>query len=254
MNIIGIIPARMASNRFPGKPLAEIMGKAMIYHVYWRSRMARSLNEVYLATCDKEIERYCRENKMNVIMTKDTHRCASDRAAEALEKIEKKTGRRADIVVMIQGDEPMLVPEMIDAVIRPMLKDKSISVANLMYEIKNAKEGSNSNVVKVVTDKNNYALYFSREAIPSQKKAKKDTVKYKQIAIIPFQRDFLITFNKLPQTPLEIIESVDMLRVLEHGHKVKMVMSPVNTYGVDTPGDFRTVRRLMSRDHLISRY
>ena len=111
-----------------------------------------------------------------------------------------------------------------------------------------------TNIVKVVKDENNCALYFSREAIPSEKKAKKGTVKYKQIAIIPFQRDFLITFNKLPRTPLEIIESVDMLRVLEHGHKVKMVMSPVNTYGVDTPSDFKMVRKLMSSDHLILRY
>lgn len=244
-NIIGIIPARMASTRFPGKPLAKILDKAMIYHVYRRSKMAKVLREVYIATCDKEIEDYCRKNNMNVIMTKDTHERASDRAAEAMEKIEGKTGQTIDIVVMIQGDEPMVTPEMVDLSVEPMLEGKDISVVNLMHELKGKDEEGNPNIVKVVADENGYALYFSREAIPSGKKAKKGVTRYKQIAIIPFRRDFLVTFNKLPQTTLEIIESIDMLRVLGHGYKVKMVMSPVNTYGVDTPQDLERVGELM---------
>ena len=248
MNIIGIIPARMSSTRFPGKPLVKIAGKAMIQHVYQRSKMAKSLKGIYIATCDKEIEDYCRSNNMNVVMTKDTHERASDRAAEAMEKIEKKTGEKADIVVMIQGDEPMVTPDMIDSVLKPLLEDETIVVANLMYELKSKEEENNPNIVKVVADKTDHALYFSREPIPSGKKAKKGVMRYKQIAIIPFRRDFLVTFNKLPQTPLEVIESVDMLRVLEHGYQVKMVMSPVNTYGVDTPRDLRYVKKFIKNE------
>src|SRR3989338_3222835 len=159
-NIIGIIPARMASNRFPGKPLAKILDKAMIYHVYWRSKMAKALREVYIATCDKEIEDYCRKNNMNVIMTGNTHERASDRTAEAMEKIEKKTKQKIDIVVMIQGDEPMVTPEMIDLSIEPMLRGKDISVVNLMYGLKGKDEEDNPNIVKVVADENGHALYF----------------------------------------------------------------------------------------------
>jgi len=254
MNTIGIIPARMASTRFPGKPLAEICGIPMIGHVYYRSRMSNALSEVYIATCDKAIEDYCFKNNMKVVMTKNTHTRASDRACEAMLKIEKKTGEKIDIVVMIQGDEPMLHPKMIDLAIGPMLKDKSISITNLMSELKNKKEEDDSNVVKVVVDKDNFALYFSREVIPSSRKFKEKITRYKQIAIIPFRRDFLITFNNLSAKPLEGIESVDMLRLLEHGHKVKMVISRFDTYGVDTPQDLKRVGRLMKNDPLVLQY
>ncbi|MCQ9207381.1 MAG: 3-deoxy-manno-octulosonate cytidylyltransferase [Omnitrophica bacterium] len=254
MNIIGIIPARMASNRFPGKPLVEIAGRAMIYHVYWRSKMSKVLNCVYVATCDREIEDYCRRAGIKVVMTADTHERATDRAAEAVVKIEKETKKNADIVVMIQGDEPMVFPEMIDSVVRPVVEKKDVRVANLMAELKNEEEEKDPNIVKVVVGKDNNALYFSREAIPSRKKAKGAPPCYKQVPIIPFARDFLITFNKLPQTPLEIIESVDMLRLLEHGYAVRMVPSGFSTYGVDTPRDLERVGKLMQADPLIPKY
>jgi len=254
MNIVGIIPARMASTRFPGKPLAKISGKAMIYHVYKRSKMAKTLKDVYIATCDKEIEEYSLENGMNVIMTKDTHQMASDRASEAMLKIEKEKSEKIDIVVMIQGDEPMVFPEMIDLATRPMVEDESIQVTNLASLLKNKEEAEDANIVKVVFDRDNHALYFSRNPVPSEKKAKEDISRYKQVPIIPFRRDFLITFNNLSRTPLEIIESVDMLRVLEHGYKVKMVLSEFSTYGVDTPADLERVERLMKQDPLIPKY
>ena len=254
MNNIGIIPARMGSSRFPGKPLADILGKPMISHVYWRSKMAESLKEVYIATCDKEIQEYCLANNMNVIMTKDTHERASDRAAEAMLKIESLTGDKVDIAVMIQGDEPMLVPEMINLVVAPMLNDKSILVANLMADLKDRQEHECPDEVKVVVDKNNFALYFSREPIPSRKKWGKDIPMLKQVCLIPFQRNFLIEFNELEPTPLEVIESVDMLRVIESGYKVKMVYSSHDTYSVDTVADLEKVTRLMQNDHLIGAY
>jgi 3-deoxy-manno-octulosonate cytidylyltransferase (CMP-KDO synthetase) len=191
---------------------------------------------------------------MNVVMTKDTHERASDRAAEAMLKIERLTGEKIDIVVMIQGDEPMLDPAMIDLALGPILKDNSILITNLMSELKSKEEQNDANVVKVVVDKDNYALYFSREPIPSPKKAKQDIIRYKQVPIIPFKRDFLITFNELLHRPLGVIESVDMLRLLEHGYRVKMVVSEFNTYGVDTPEDLKRVGGLIRKDPLFKMY
>jgi len=226
----------------------------MIYHVYFRSKLSKALNEVYIATCDKEIEDYCLENGMNVVMTSAAHQRASDRTAEAMLKIEKETGRKIDIVAMIQGDEPMLRPQMIDLAVRPLSKDKTITVVNLMGKLKSIEEHEDPHEVKVVVDRDNFALYFSREPIPSRKKGGKNIVMLKQVCIIPFRRDFLIKFNHLKQTPLEIIESVDMLRLLESGYKVKMVYSPYDTYSVDTVRDLRKVEKLMRADKLSAKY
>ena len=254
INIIGIIPARMGSTRFPGKPLVKIKNKAMIYHVYFRTKMCKELNDVYIATPDLEIQDYCVHNNMNIIMTKDTHERASDRAAEAMLKIEEKLKQRIDIVVMVQGDEPMVFPAMISQALKPMLKDQSIQVINLTSPLKTPQERLDPNQVKVVMDKNNFALYFSREPIPSQKKTTKDVLMYRQVPIIPFRRDFLIKFNKLKPTPLEIIESIDMLRLLECGYKVKIVKTQFEIYGVDTPSDLKRVNRAMKRDALCPIY
>jgi len=254
VRVIAIIPARMASSRFPGKPLAKICGIPMIGHVYFRSKMAKALDDVYVATCDRQIKEYAESIGAKAIMTSDKHERASDRSAEAVIAVEKETGNKIDIVVMIQGDEPMILPEMIDLAVENILKDNNILVLNLMAELKNEEESDDPNTVKVVVDENKYALYFSREPIPSGKKTKKSVTRYKQVPIIPFRRDFLVTFNKLSPTPLEIIESVDMLRVLEHGYKIKMVVSRFDTYGVDTPSDLERVEELMKLDPLISGY
>jgi len=252
--IIGIIPARMSSSRFPGKPLAEIRGIPMLGHVYFRSKMSKTLDEVYVATCDKEIVDYIESIGGKAIMTADTHERASDRTAEAMLKVESEMGAKVDIVVMIQGDEPMLHPEMIDEVLQPMLEDDSILVANLMAPLKSRQEHDDPNEVKVVVDKKDFAIYFSREPIPSWKKGAQDVPMLKQVCIIPFIRDFLITFNELEPTPLEIIESVDMLRVLEHGRKVKMVSTDYDTYSVDTIEDLQRVETLMENDELVMKY
>ncbi len=224
LNIVGIIPARMGSSRFPGKPLAKILGIPMVGHVYFRSKMAKALKEVYIATCDKEIEDYAKSIGAKCIMTKDTHERCSDRVAEAMLKVEQETGERLDIVAMIQGDEPMVYPEMIDLALEPFLKDSSIQVVNLMAPIKSREEHNDPNCPKVAVDRENFALYFSREPIPSRKKGAKEVPMLKQVCIIPFQRDFLFQFNELRATPLEKIESIGLLRALEHGYKVKMVL------------------------------
>lgn len=252
--IIGIIPARMASSRFPGKPLALIHGMPMIGHVYHRSRMSASLKDVYVATCDREIYDYIESMGGKAVMTADTHERATDRTAECLLKIEAETGLPVDIVVMIQGDEPMLVPEMIDLAATPLLDDPAIEVVNLMAPLRNRKEHSDPNEVKVVVDQRGFALYFSREPIPSRKKGAKNLPMFKQVCIIPFRRDFLLKFNRLTPTPLEIVESVDMLRVLEHGHEVRMIRSDHITYSVDTPEDLKHVEKKMANDILMKRY
>jgi 3-deoxy-manno-octulosonate cytidylyltransferase (CMP-KDO synthetase) len=252
--IIAIIPARLASSRFPGKPMAKIMGIPMIGHVYFRSKMCKNLNEVFVATCDKEIVDYIQSIGGKAIMTSDTHERASDRVAEAMIKVETEMKKRIDIVAMIQGDEPMVLPEMIDDAIKPLLSDQGIMITNLMAPLKTREEHEDPNEVKVVVDQDDFALYFSREPIPSRKKGADKIHMLKQVCIIPFKRDFLIEFNRLPQTPLEIAESVDMLRVLENGYKVKMVHSKYETYSVDTAEDLKKVEDLMSNDPLIRMY
>ena len=148
----------------------------------------------------------------------------------------------------------MIFPEMIDEAIKPFLDDSSIVVSNLMAPIKTKTEHEDPNEVKVVVDKNNFALYFSREPIPSGKKESNDHYMQKQVCIIPFTRDFLLTFNELEPTPLEVIESVDMMRVLEHGYKVKMVPTHFDTYSVDTTDDLKRVEKLLMDDELTRKY
>ena len=254
MDIIGIIPARMASSRFPGKPMAKICGIPMVGHVYLRSRMCKTMKEVYVATCDTEIADYVKSIGGKAVMTASTHERASDRVAEAMLKVEKETKREAGIAVMIQGDEPMIHPDMLDESVAPMLKDGSIQVTNLMSPLKDIKEHGDPNEVKVVVDRNGFALYFSREPIPSRRKGVKEVPMLKQVCVIPFRRDFLIKFNRLQPTPLEIAESVDMLRILEHGYKVKMVMTGYETYSVDTPDDLKHVEKLLAKDALFPMY
>lgn len=254
MNIIAIIPARMASSRFPGKPMAKIHGIPMIGHVYFRTQMCPILSETYVATCDQEIFDYIVSIGGKSVMTADTHERASDRTAEAMLKIESETGHKTDIVVMVQGDEPMLTPEMIEQAVKPLLDDSTINVLNLMAKIETVEEFEDPNEVKVVVDPQSNAIYFSREPIPSRKKGVEDVPMLKQVCIIPFRRDFLLKFNELESTPLEIIESVDMMRVIEHGYKVKMVFSNAQTLSVDTAEDLARVEKRMGNDALINQY
>ena len=252
--IIGIIPARMASTRFPGKPLAEICGIPMVGHVYFRSKMSQVLDEVYIATCNKEVMDYASSINAKAIMTKNTHERASERAAEAVLKIEKILGHKLNIVVMIQGDEPLLHPRMVDEALGPILRNKKIQITNLMGKLCTTKDFENPNEVKLVVDKFNNALYFSREPIPSRKKYSGKVPMLKQIPIIPFRRDFLLEYTKMKPTPLEIVESVDMMRILENGLKIKMVETKHKTKAVDTKEDLMQVRRMMQDDRLFKRY
>ena len=254
MNIIAIVPARMGSTRFPGKPLADIHGVPMVGHVTIRTAMCKLLTATYIATCDDVIMEYAAGGKLKAVMTSDKHTRCTDRTAEAMLKIEKELGITADIVVMVQGDEPMVTPGMIEAAVKPMLEDPSLQVVNLMADLASVEEFEDPSEVKVVTDLRGNALYFSREPIPSRKKGVTDVPMKKQVCIIPFRREYLLKFNSLPETPLEIIESVDMMRVLENGDAVRMVPITNRTLSVDTPEDLRRVVALMETDQLRKEY
>lgn len=254
MNIIAVIPARMGSSRFPGKPLALIRGVPMVGHVAFRTRMSSLLSATYVATCDDIIADYCRGAGLEAVMTGDHHVRCSTRTAEAMLKIEEAAGKRADIVVMVQGDEPMVTPDMIDAAVRPMIDDPSINVVNLMADMETAAEFEDPNEVKVVVDRSMDAIYFSREPIPSRKKGVDKVPMRKQVCIIPFRRDYLLRFNEMEESPLEICESVDMMRIIEHGGKVRMVPTDRRTFSVDTPEDLARVESLMRDDLLMKEY
>lgn len=254
MNIISIIPARMGSSRFPGKPMKDILGMPMIGHVYKRVKMSKTLSEVYVATCDMEIYDYIESIGGKAVMTSDCHERCSDRCAEAMLKIENETGIKCDIMVMVQGDEPLTFPEMIDEAVQPMIGNKSVLITNLVSDIDTVEAFENPNEVKVVMDKNNNALYFSREPIPSRKKGVLDVPMKKQVCVIPFTRDFLLEYNQMEPTPLEIIESVDMMRILENGGKVKMIDTKYITKAVDTEEDIEVVKNMMKNDELYREY
>jgi 3-deoxy-manno-octulosonate cytidylyltransferase (CMP-KDO synthetase) len=249
INIVAVIPARMGSCRFPGKPLAAILGLPMIEHVFRRAAMCTDLEAVYIATPDEEIRVAATSFGATVIMTSDKHERASDRVAEAVENID------AEIVVMLQGDEPMITPGMISAAIRPLVEDASVQCVNLVHRISTEEEFADPNTIKVVINARSEALYYSRSPIPAFRSGSlHDWPAYKQVCVIPFRAAYLQTFNELSSTPLEIAESIDMLRILEHGGSVRLVETEIETHAVDTPEDLLLVERLMQNDPLIRQY
>lgn len=254
MRTIACIPARMNSSRFPNKPMALLHGIPMIGHVYHRTKLCPCLDAVYVATCDREIFDYIVAEGGQAVMTADTHEGCIDRCAEALHTIEKESGKKVDIMTIIQGDEPMILPQMIDEAVQAILKDPTVNVVNLMAPLETDDEIIDPNEIKVVIDTENNALYFSREPIPSMKKAQKKPAYHKQVCVIPFRRDFLIAFSKMARTPLEESESIDMLRCLENRFPVRMAQTRHRTWSVDTPGDLEDVEKLMAKDPLIKKY
>jgi len=249
MKFTAIIPARMAATRFPNKPLSLICGIPLIEHVRKRVSMCKSLDEIFVATCDREIRDEVEAAGGKVIMTADTHERCTDRIAEAATRIE------GDVIVNVQGDEPLVTPQMIDDVIRPFKVEPQALSVNLVTEIVDYGEFQNPNVLKVVKDRFGDLLYISREPIPSAKKAAtSDYLKLKQLGIIGFKRDFLQIFSRLEPTPLEAVESVDMLRAVEHGYKVKIVETKGIMFGVDVPSDVRKVEKMLESDPLFPKY
>jgi 3-deoxy-manno-octulosonate cytidylyltransferase (CMP-KDO synthetase) len=254
MNIVAIIPARMGSTRFPGKPMAPLLDMPMIGHVYVRTAMADSLSDCWVATCDEEIKDYIESVGGKAVMTADTHERCSERTGEAMLKIEEMTGQKIDMVVMVQGDEPLVTPEMIDASVDALKGAPEAGVACLMGQITSEEEFNDPNEIKVVVNKNNEALYMSREPIPTAKRGSTDAPRLKQVCIIPYTRDYLMRFNALEPTALEVAESVDLNRCLEHGDIVKMAFSDQVMVSVDTPEDLQRAEAVMKDDPYIKRY
>jgi len=246
MKVLAIIPARMNSSRFPGKPMAPILGKPMIGHVYERVSNSSSLDLTVVATCDKEIFDYIESIGGVAVMTSKHHERATDRCAEALIKIEKKNDVTYDIMVMVQGDEPMTHPKMITQAIQPLLDDNEVQVVNLLGKIKDKNEFENRNCIKVVCDLDMNAMYFSREPIPTRSKTEEIPMG-KQVCIIPFRRDFLLDYTRMAPTPLEVAESIDMMRILENGLKIRMALTDYDTQAVDTKEDLTRVEFLMKK-------
>jgi len=253
MNVIGIIPARMGSSRYPGKPLEKIHGMPMIGHCYHRTAIAPGIDKAYVATCDAEIYDYILSIGGNAIMTSNAHTRATTRTAEALEKIEVELGERVDIVVMVQGDEPLIQPNTIGETI-PHFQDQSINIVNIMSRLPTKEAFVDENNVKVVVNNNNDALYFSREPIPSPWKGWEDIPRYMQTGIIAFRRDSLIDFNAMSETELEQIESVDMNRILETGGKIRMIETESITIGVDIPKELIAAEKLLVSDEVMRQY
>ena len=249
-SIIAVIPARMASSRFPGKPLKPILGMSMIEHVYRRASLCDFLDDVFVATCDKEIAEEVECFKGKVVMTSDRHESCVDRVAEAAQNL------NAEIIINVQGDMPLIHPDALKRLIMPLLEEKNLMFTDMMGKIEDDSEVNNLNVVKVVVDLSGNALYYSREPVPSSKKEVHNcsVSRYKQFGINAYRRRALIDFAHLSRTPLEKVESVDMLRLLENGYKVRMVESPYPAVGVDTPEDMNQVETMMRLDPILSNY
>ena len=253
MKILCVIPARMASSRFPGKPMEKINNIPMIGHCYLRSKLSSLVDDVYVATCDKIISNYILKIGGKSIMTSNVHERATERVSEALTNIEKLKNITYDFIVMVQGDEPLIHPSMIDDCLNQLIHFNN-QVSNLMVELKSNSEVINSNNVKVVFNEQNDAFYMSREPIPSNKIFSNKIKYFRQLGLIAFTRESLIKFVELKQSKTEIIESVDMNRFLENNIKINMVETAMKVDAVDTYEDLIRVNNKMKKDKLFKIY
>ncbi|MFA5388656.1 MAG: 3-deoxy-manno-octulosonate cytidylyltransferase [Candidatus Omnitrophota bacterium] len=235
MEAAGIIPARYGSTRFEGKLLADFCGKPVIQHTWENAKKANTIDELIIATDDKRIYNIAKGFGANVVYTSSAHKSGSDRLTEVAASIDAK------IIVNIQADEPLLHPSMIDDVSGAILKDRALVMATLCHKITDVQEIQDPNVVKVVFDRNGYALYFSRSPVPYERMGSDDKLQvidyYKHIGIYAYTKDFLFTFKSLPQSRLEKTEKLEQLRVLENGYKIKVIETKYDTIGIDTPED-----------------
>lgn len=247
MKIIGVIPARYESSRFPGKPLADICGKPMIWWVYQQCVKVKELSEVYVATDDERIYNVCIDNNMKVIMTSSRHKTGTDRVGEVASKV------TADLYVNIQGDEPMLEPQTIREAILPFYDNPDLQVSNLMTEIKDPVDVINFTVPKVITNKQNIGIYLTRSTAPYPK-GKLDYKYYKQVCVYGFTPAALQFYceygEKYGKAKIEAIEDIEILRFIENGYKVQYVEVDSNTVAVDTMNDLMKVRELIKKSGL----
>jgi len=238
MKILGVIPARFKSSRFPGKPLADIHGKPMILHVYENAMKVSHFNKVLIATDDERIASECTRHGMSFVMTSDEHKTGTDRVAEVAEKY------AADFYVNIQGDEPLVSPDTIERAIQPAISNADFDAINLMTEIRDISDLVNSTIPKVVVNIRNEAIFFSRSPIPYPKNERPKY--YKQVCVYVFKRDALRRFVSLARGPIEQSEDIEMLRFLEDRMTVKMVEVREDSVAVDTAADLEVVKNILA--------
>ncbi len=237
--ILGVIPARFGSSRYPGKALAALAGKPMIQHVYERASQARYLSQLIIATDDERIAGAARRFGAPVRMTRPDHPSGTDRVAEAA------SADTAELVVNIQGDEPLIDPGAIDAAVLGLLDEPEMPMGTLKKRIEDPDELANPNVVKVVTDRFGNALYFSRSRIPYIREGAEQCTHYKHVGLYVYRREFLLSYSQLPVGPLEQAEKLEQLRALENGYKIRVVETEYESLGVDTPADLDRVAQLL---------
>lgn len=244
MKFLGVIPSRYASTRLEGKPLKDICGHTMVEWVYKRALKSK-LDGVVVATDDERIVDQVKSFGGNVILTRKDHINGTSRIAEVCE-----TYTDYDVIVNIQGDEPLIEPDMINSIIDSFIEDNTIPMSTLKYKLTDMTEIENPNAVKVVTDKNDFAIYFSRSVIPYPRNLNMDNY-YKHVGIYGYKRDFVMEYAKMASTPLELSESLEQLRVLENGYKIKVLETPYKIIGVDTQEELERVREYITKNGLV---
>ncbi len=245
IKIVGIIPARYASTRFPGKPLIDIGGKTMIQRVYEQAKKSKSLSDVIVATDDEKIEKHVISFGGKVVMTNTTHQSGTDRCFEAIEKFDKT----ADVVINIQGDEPFIHPEQIDIAAK-CFENKEVQIATLAKAIDNNADLFNPNVPKVIIDKNGYGIYFSRHALPYLRGKENNEwhnlhTYYKHIGLYAYRKDVLGKLTALKQSSLELAESLEQLRWIENGYKIKVEITDYESVAIDAPEDLKKLEKFL---------
>ena len=244
MKFLGVIPSRYASTRLEGKPLKDICGHTMVEWVYKRALKSK-LDGVVVATDDERIVDEVKSFGGNVILTRKDHINGTSRIAEVCE-----TYTDYDVIVNIQGDEPLIEPDMINSIIDSFIEDNTIPMSTLKYKLTDMAEIENPNAVKVVTDKNDFAIYFSRSVIPYPRNLNMNNY-YKHVGIYGYKRDFVMEYAKMESTPLELSESLEQLRVLENGYKIKVLETPYKIIGVDTQEELERVREYITKNGLV---
>lgn len=243
MKFLGVIPARYASTRLEGKPLKDIHGHPMIEWVYKRAKNS-NLDEVIVATDDKKIYDIVVEFGGKAILTRADHPNGTSRIAEVAEKYTDY-----EVIINIQGDEPLIEGSMIDSLIEPFKEEQDLVMATLKHKMDTIEEVENPNNVKVITDNSNYAIYFSRSPIPYPRELDMSNY-YKHVGIYGYKRDFVMEYSTMAPTSLEVSESLEQLRVLENGYKIKVLDTPYKIVGVDTPEDLERVKEIITKDNI----
>ena len=247
MNIFAFIPSRYASTRFPGKSLATIAGKPMIQRTYGCAARCPGISEVYVVTDDKRIFERVEDFGGKAVMTKEKHPSGTDRIAEAVEILGLAD---EDIIVNIQGDQPFFSPSVISDMVKPLIEDNTIPMSTLKYRINDPEEINNSNIVKVVSDNNDFALYFSRSTVPFYREKNSEQEYYKHLGFYAYRKDFILEFSRMPSGKLENAEKLEQLRAMENGYRMKVVETDFDSIEVDTMEDLRKVEELINNSEI----